>query len=72
MKVCILVLAALIPYVDFAIISNLIILYENARVVKLCENPASVSVTQSYLFSYLILVIILMTKAIYLIACLMF
>ena len=36
-----------------------------ARVLKLCENPASVPVTQSYLFSYLILVIILMTKAIY-------
>ena len=43
-----------------------------ARVLKLCENPASVSVTQSYLFSYLILVIILMTKAIHLIVCLMF
>ena len=42
------------------------------RVLKLCENPASVSVTQSYLFSYLILVIILMTKAIHLIVCLMF
>ena len=58
------------PITDITVYFYIFVRLSYARVLKLCENPPSVSV--SYLFSYLILVIILMTKAIYLIACLMF